>query len=126
MIERIVKYPLVKPISFREFFTRVRRGCYRDDGSQYWTRREWLKWWWASAMSKWLRAPFRCKFGRHRVSQASDTAMGTDNNGTMDVWCLGCDRAVAIPIDDLLGWDKADNVRGLYTHLRRGGGQDVE
>lgn len=102
MREQVRRFPLAVPVPLGEWLRTLWRGCLRDDGSRYWTRREWLAWWWKASMRKWLCAPLRCKRGVHRIGPDSDTGFGgCAADGCMDVWCLDCDRTVRVPIDDL-------------------------
>lgn len=54
----------------------VRRPRRRADGKPFWTRRQWLDHLWKAHWRKWLRGPWRCKMGTHRVGTESDTGMG--------------------------------------------------
>jgi len=98
-------------------------GLYRDDGSEYMTRWEYLSWVWRVFYRKWWRGPLRCKLGKHRISRGSDTGIGgcaMCTPGTIDVWCDDCDMALEVPIDDVVGWPHADGVLDLWRGAQEG------
>ncbi len=108
MKELVGRWTKSVPNWWKEFPSRLLFGCRREDGSRYWTRRGYLVWVWKAFVRKWLRSPLRCKLGRHRVGPGSDTGMGIcpecegEPDGCMDVWCLDCDRALRVPIDEVI------------------------
>ncbi len=82
---------------------RMLLGCKRPNGTTYWSRREYLSWCWRAFWLKWWRGPRRCKRGVHRIGYQSDTGMGCcEKDGCMDVWCLDCDIALRVPVDDAM------------------------
>lgn len=106
--EIIARYPISNPQTPKKLFSVLFKGCRRADGTYYWTRWQYFVWVWKAFWKKWLKASIRCKLGRHRVGYRSDTGIGgcCQKKGCMDVWCLDCDRALEVPIDD------ATNFRG--------------
>jgi len=50
---------------------------------------------------RWIKAPWRCKIGTHRIGPHSDTGMGISQKGMMDIWCGDCDARLEVPIDDV-------------------------
>lgn len=94
-------------------------GCRREDGSIYMSRGEYATWLWKAHFWKWLKAPLRCKQGTHRIGYKSDTGMGCGcAKGMMDVWCLDCDHAVLVPIDDALEARGGARVLGIWNDIK--------
>ena len=121
MQEQIKHFPLSAPLAWRAVLRKLLLRPRRDDGTPYWTRREYLGYLWNAHWKKILRGPRRCRRGIHHIGPGSDTGMGGCNVGTMDVWCLDCDRAVLVPIDDVLGKPEAEMVLDLWREGRKGG-----
>lgn len=104
-------------------FGNLLTGLHRDDGSEYMTRWQYLVWVWRSLYRKVLTGPVRCALGWHRIGPASDTGIGGCGfcaAGTMDIWCLDCDCALVVPIDDVLDWPKARDVLARWRECKDG------
>ena len=98
-------------------------GLRRDDGTVYMTRWQYLRWVWRTLYRKALAGPVRCALGWHRIGPASDTGIGGCgfcDGGTMDIWCLDCDAALSVPIDDVLDWPKAQAVLEMWQAREQG------
>lgn len=130
MTDKIGRWPLSNPPGLLTVLGTLMLGCKRDDGSTYWSRREYLRWVWRAHWRKRLFGPLRCFFGRHRISEKSDVGMGgsccSSGPGLMDVWCLDCDRALAVPIDDVIEMRKAARVLDLWRGAKQSGGPSEE
>lgn len=101
-------------------------GLHRDDGSTYMTRWEYLCWAWGALYRKVLFGPVRCALGWHRIGPRSDTGIGRCGicrAATMDVWCLDCDCALEVPIDDVVEWP---SCRALVEQWNRIRGEEAE
>jgi len=84
-------------------------------GTEPWSRWKYLKWAWRGFILKWIKAPLSCKRGIHRINDDSDTGIGRgQERGTMDVWCADCDAMLTVPIDDVIGWWKADRNLAIW------------
>lgn len=104
---------------FFSFLKKLILGLRREDGSTYWSRREYVVWLWKAFLWKWIKAPWRCKFGTHRIGYKSDTGMGCGcSKGMMDVWCIDCDNAVLVPIDDALEARGGERVLGIWNDIK--------
>lgn len=122
MTDRIGRWPCSRPLGICEVIRHLIRGCRRKDGSIFMTRRQYIGWAWRSTWRKILFSPIRCLLGWHRIGEKSDTGIGCGcGPGLMDVWCLDCDRMLAVPIDEVIEMKKAARVLGLWREGRRQG-----
>ena len=76
-------------------------------GTQPWSRWRYFRWICRQMLWKWLKAPWSCKRGVHRINDDSGMCQGQER-GTVTVWCTDCDAMLIVPIDDVIGWWKAD------------------
>lgn len=125
MQERVGRWAKSNTRWWRELPSRLLFGCRRPDGSYYWTRGEYFRWVWKAFVRKWLLAPLRCKLGWHRIGPKSDSGMavcpecGGEPDGCMDVWCLDCDRALRVPIDEVIDEPKKRMVLDIARTAKR-------
>ena len=133
MIEReiIARFKRYKSGSVFHHIGNILFGQKRIDGiRRHWKggRKAYISWWWGAYIKKWLKAPLRCKLGRHRIGPKSDTGMGCGQTpGTMDVWCLDCDSLLEVPIDDVLGTaDRAEMILDLSKKMGLGKKINIE
>ena len=79
-------------------------------------------------LKRWLRAPIRCKLGRHRIGDASDIGIGCVEcgckPGTLDVHCLDCDARLNVPLDDLTHLDGCVELLEYWKAIRDGYAQE--
>ena len=87
---------------FSDFLKTIFLGCRREDGTFYWTRKEYCQWYYKAIFRKWLKSPLTCKLGKHRFDEKSDIGISfVDSKGYGDVWCRDCDRMITLPRDDI-------------------------